>query len=200
MAVNFRKVQFLTSAPSLQHLPADSGFEVAFCGRSNAGKSSTLNAVTGCKVARTSRTPGRTQMINLFSLDDESYRLVDLPGYGYAKAPKRARADWQQLLADYLNRRQSLCGLILLTDSRHALQPSDQQLLAWSQKSRLPVHLLLNKADKLKFAAAQSTLKRVRQQLDQQQLLAPISVQLFSALKREGLQTLQDQIIDWLNP
>ena len=148
--ISFAKAQFLLSAPTLSQCPDDTGCEVAFAGRSNAGKSSAINVLTRQgKLARTSKTPGRTQLINFFSLT-EHCRLVDLPGYGYAKVPKAVKQRWDEHLAEYLQRRQSLRGLILLMDVRHPLQDFDRQMVLWADQSDMPVHILLTKADKLK--------------------------------------------------
>ncbi|MGK0335481.1 MAG: GTP-binding protein, partial [Candidatus Azotimanducaceae bacterium] len=156
--VPLSEATFLKSAATLQQCPADLGAEVAFCGRSNAGKSSALNCLTDQKkLARTSKTPGRTQLINFFSLS-ESLRLVDLPGYGYAKVPPKMKAEWQRNLDDYLRGRDSLRGLIQVMDIRHPLREFDKLMLEWSESAELPVHILLTKADKLKRGPQQSTL------------------------------------------
>ena len=157
-SVNFKRAKFLLSAPTLRQCPEDSGCEVAFAGRSNAGKSSAINTLTDNKnMARTSKTPGRTQLINYFEVGQDK-RLVDLPGYGYAKVPKAVKAKWDHHLAEYLQLRQSLVGLILLMDIRHPLQDYDQQMLNWAAQAGLPVHILLTKADKLKRGPAKSSL------------------------------------------
>ena len=194
--LNFRQTQFLISAAKRDQCPPDAGREVAFAGRSNAGKSSAINTLTDNKnMARTSKTPGRTQLINFFSLDDER-RLVDLPGYGYAKVPMAVKEQWQRHLEDYLRHRQSLCGLVLLMDCRHPLQDFDRMMLDWAENSEMPVHILLTKADKLKKGAAQNSLLGVRRELEKCGHTA--SVQLFSALKRSGLDGLQQQLHHWL--
>lgn len=186
---------FLRSAPSLATCPPDIGREVAFAGRSNAGKSSALNALARQKqLARASKTPGRTQMINFFSAFDA--RIVDLPGYGYAAVPLAIKERWQQELGKYLSHRQSLVGLILLMDIRHPLQDLDNQMLMWAKAARLPVHILLTKADKLKFGAQKSTLLRVRDTIDGAQLDG--SVQLFSAHKGQGLDEVYTLLDNWL--
>ena len=150
---------FLKSAPNLSQCPRDNAAEVAFAGRSNAGKSSVLNAITGNKrMAKVSKTPGRTQLLNLFDLN-RGGRLVDLPGYGYAKAGKSAQASWQQSVNDYLSRRDNLVGVVLVTDIRHPGQPYDQELIDWSEASELTLHVLLNKADKLSFSTQTRTLQ-----------------------------------------
>lgn len=192
----FKKACFLTSANALHQLPGDSGAEVAFAGRSNAGKSSALNVITEQRnLARTSKTPGRTQLINFFELD-EAHRLVDLPGYGYAKVPDRIKHHWQQVLSEYLASRQCLRGLILLMDIRHPLKEFDRQMLDWCQHQQMPVHILLTKADKLKRGAAGNTLQKVRKELKAEQPL--VTVQLFSAQDRQGLDEARQKLADWL--
>ena len=186
--------KFDKSAAKLNQLPADEGIEVAFAGRSNAGKSSALNTITGQnKLARISKTPGRTQLINLFTLDSER-RLVDLPGYGYAKVPERVKLHWQQLLDSYLNQRVSLRGLILLMDVRHPLKEFDQIMLEWAIHRDMPVHILLTKADKLKNGPARNTLLTVQKELDEYQ---NISLQLFSSHKKQGLAEAHRKLEQW---
>lgn len=194
--VDFHGAQFLKSAPGPAECPPDEGVEVAFAGRSNAGKSSAINALTGNrKLARTSKTPGRTQLLNFFTLD-ESRRLVDLPGYGFAKVPLAMKKQWQAQLEDYLSQRESLAGVVLLMDIRHPLQEFDTLIINWALASEMPVHILLTKADKLKFGAAKSTLLKVQQALAEDEDL--ISAQLFSALKRTGLEELEQRLEQWL--
>lgn len=193
---NFRKATYLTSASKLAQCPPDEGWEVAFAGRSNAGKSSAINSLTGIgKLAKTSRTPGRTQLINFFELS-ESQRLVDLPGYGFAKVPLAVKQEWTRQLEKYLQQRQCLRGMILLMDVRHPLQPFDQQMLNWALEAAMPVHILLTKADKLKKGPAGNTLLQVRASLKAHGDL--VSVQLFSALKHSGHQQLVEVINAWL--
>lgn len=194
--INFRQAEFLTSAPTLAKCPADNGIEVAFAGRSNAGKSSAINTLTENKrMARTSKTPGRTQLINFFALSDNQ-RIVDLPGYGFAKVPLEVKEKWQRHLEQYLRERQSLHGLILLMDCRHPLQDFDRMMLNWTQSCDMPVHILLTKADKLKKGPANNSLLKVRKDLEPMKDL--VSVQLFSALKRTGLDQLQATLSQWL--
>ena len=193
---NFRNAVFLQSASGIENAPSDYGWEVAFAGRSNSGKSSAINTLTGQKkLARTSRTPGRTQLINFFALSD-SQRLVDLPGYGFAKVPLAVKKKWNQQLERYLQRRQSLRGLIMLMDIRHPLTEPDQQMLGWAITADMPVHILLTKSDKLKRGPAQNTLLSVRRQLSAHQAL--VSVQLFSSLKGIGVDELGRQLNGWL--
>ena len=198
--MNFNTVKFLISAQTLQQCPSDSGCEVAFAGRSNAGKSSAINTLTRNKgLARTSKKPGRTQLINHFEVEPEK-RLVDLPGYGYAKVPKALKAKWDRNLAEYLQNRNSLSGLILLMDIRHPLQDYDQQMLNWAAQAGLPVHILLTKADKLKRGPAMSSLLGVEKLLrDMDPGFTLLSAQIFSSLKKTGLPELEQKLISWLN-
>ncbi|CAM4414562.1 MAG: putative GTP-binding protein EngB [Legionella sp.] len=193
----YAKAVFLKSAARVTHLPDDTGYEVAFAGRSNAGKSSALNCLTGIKgLARTSKTPGRTQLINLFSLDDER-RLVDLPGYGYAKVALQIKMEWQKHLAHYLDVRQSLRGLVLLMDVRHPLKDLDQMMIDWALNRELPVHILLTKADKLSRSDVKNTVLKVRKHYELASHL--ISVQAFSSLKKEGVDELILLLNQWLD-
>ena len=193
---NFRKAAFLTSASKFSQCPPDQGWEVAFAGRSNAGKSSAINSLTGnSKLAKTSRTPGRTQLINFFQLS-ENQRLVDLPGYGFAKVPLAVKQAWTRQLEKYLQQRRCLRGMILLMDVRHPLQPFDQQMLNWAVAANMPVHILLTKADKLKRGPAGNALMQVRDSLKAHGDL--VSVQLFSALKHTGHQELVAVLNAWL--
>lgn len=188
---------FLKSAAQASQLPDDSGYEVAFAGRSNAGKSSALNCLTGIRgLARTSKTPGRTQLINVFTLPDETRRLIDLPGYGYAKVALQIKLDWQKNLAHYLEVRQSLKGLVLLMDIRHPLKDLDQEMVNWALTRELPVHILLTKADKLSRGQAQSMVLQVRKHYE---LMGDfITVQAFSSLKKQGVEPLITVINNWL--
>ncbi len=192
----FRLASFLTSANQLNQLPPDEGLEVAFAGRSNAGKSSALNTLTDQRsLARTSKTPGRTQLINFFIIDEQR-RLVDLPGYGYAKVPEAVKRHWQQVLADYLRVRRCLRGLILLMDIRHPLKEFDRQMLDWCTHQQMPVHILLTKADKLKRGPAGNTLQQVRKTLKTDYPLA--TVQLFSSLDKQGVEQAREKLAEWL--
>ncbi len=193
----YRQARFLTSAAKLSQCPRDEGFEVAFAGRSNAGKSSAINALCDHKgLTRVSKTPGRTQLINFFALD-ESRRMVDLPGYGFARVSVKIKQAWQRNLADYLEQRRCLRGLILLMDVRHPLKEFDLQMLEWAAHRGLPVHVLLTKADKLGRGAAASTLIQVRRALEG--MKGDFSVQLFSALKRSGIDEAHSVLDRWLN-
>lgn len=194
---HYAQVQFLMSAPTLAGCPADQGMEIAFAGRSNAGKSSAINVLTRHNLARTSKTPGRTQLINFFQVDDQR-RLVDLPGYGYAKVPEAIRRDWGRHLGDYIQQRQCLCGLILLMDVRHPLTDLDRQLLAVATRRLLPVHLLLTKADKLKRGPARQQLAQVLKEVNQHYPHG-VSAQLFSSLNQEGRVQVWQQLDQWLH-
>lgn len=192
----FPKTAFLTSAAKLSQLPSDEGAEIAFAGRSNAGKSSAINAITGVNgLAKTSKTPGRTQLLNVFTLDDK-HRLVDLPGYGYAKVTEEIKRRWQELLEQYLTHRQSLRCLILVMDIRHPLKEYDQQMLQWSDHYQLPVHILLTKADKLSHGAALQTLNQVKKTLAT--FSVSTTVQLFSSSKNTGLPEARKQLLNVL--
>ncbi|MFS1523204.1 ribosome biogenesis GTP-binding protein YihA/YsxC [Microbulbifer sp. 2304DJ12-6] len=198
--LNYRTIQFLTSAPTLAECPEDSGAEVAFAGRSNAGKSSAINALTGnSKLARTSKTPGRTQLINFFSLSEQQ-RLVDLPGYGYAKVARAMKDEWQRHLAVYLEQRHCLRGLVLLMDIRQPLKEFDTHMLTWAVEAGLPVHLLLTKADKLKNGPANNTRFAIEKALREQGLDRGVTLQTFSSTKKTGIDTLERKLNEWLAP
>ena len=193
--MKFDQTCFQTSAATLEDCPADSAAEVAFAGRSNAGKSSAVNVITGLpQLARTSKTPGRTQLINFFFIEEGKY-LVDLPGYGYAKVPLERRDKWQFELEKYLRRRKALVGLILLSDIRHPLKKFDRMMIEWAAQANLPLHLLLTKADKLKRGATQKTLLKVEKELT---VFDNVSVQLFSALRNIGVDPVRKVLTQWL--
>lgn len=197
MNLPFQQVQFLKSAGSLQDFPEDTGAEVAFCGRSNAGKSSAINAICRQKnLARTSKTPGRTQLINFFKLDGDT-RLIDLPGYGYAKAPAHVQHQWQGLMESYLVHRHALCGLILLMDIRHPLTEIDWTMIHWSKHYKLALHILLTKADKVNRNAMAKSLTQVTSKLEQHGLHA--GTQIFSATQRIGIAQVQEKISAWVS-
>jgi len=199
-AINFHKAKYTQSAPSIRECPPEDGIEVAFAGRSNAGKSSAINTLTNNhKLARVSKTPGRTQLINFFELS-ETQRLVDLPGYGYAKVSREQKELWQRHLSEYLRERRSLKGLILLMDIRHPLQEFDTTMLNWATGSNMPVHILLTKADKLSRGQAGSALMAVKKELKSANLSDLVSVQTFSSLKNTGLDDLKAQLQIWLAP
>jgi len=192
----YRQTAFLTSAARLEQAPPDRGWEVAFAGRSNAGKSSAINALCGRKsLTRISKTPGRTQLLNFFRVDDER-RLVDLPGYGYAKVAEAVKLQWQGFMADYLTRRECLYGLILLMDIRHPLTDYDCNMLDWNTEHGIPTHILLTKADKLKRGPSLDQLRKVERMLGEWP--DGVSVQLFSALKRQGIDQAHAVLDRWL--
>jgi len=197
MVNQYRQAQYTISATQLSELPEDNGIEIAFAGRSNAGKSSAINTITEQKsLARISKTPGRTQMINFFNID-ENKSLVDLPGYGYAKVPEKMKIRWQQTLGKYLETRQSLAGLMLMMDCRHPLKEFDLQMIHWANKAELAVHILLTKSDKLKKVAAKTTLLQVESELKKQGLTA--SAQLFSSHNQQGKQQAIEQLDQWFS-
>lgn len=191
-----QQAAFMLSAAKVDQCPDDQGYEVAFAGRSNAGKSSALNTLTHANLARTSKTPGRTQLLNFFRLDDER-RLVDLPGYGYAKVPIPLKQHWQHHLEAYLGSRESLVGVVLLMDIRHPLTEFDRLMLDWSAASQMPLHILLTKADKLAFGAAKNALLKVQNEV-RKGWGKGVSVQLFSAPKRQGVEEAHGVLAQWL--
>ena len=195
--LNYHVTHFVMSAPDIRHLPADTGIEVAFAGRSNAGKSSALNTLTNQKgLARTSKTPGRTQLINLFEVK-EGKRLVDLPGYGYAEVPEEMKLKWQRALGEYLQKRQALKGLVVLMDIRHPLKDLDRQMIQRSVESGIPVLLLLTKADKLASGARKAQLNVVREAA--LEFVGDVQVELFSSLKKIGVDKVRQKLDSWFN-
>lgn len=195
-ATRYARARFAGSVARLAQLPPDEGREVAFAGRSNAGKSSALNAITGRRgLARTSKTPGRTRLINLFALD-AARRLVDLPGYGYARVPASMRHDWERLLADYLARRGCLAGVVLVLDARRGLTDLDRRLVELVAPTGAPLHVLLTKADKLRRGEAARALEAVRAELEDAGLEA--TLQLFSATKGQGIDDAHGVLDAWL--
>lgn len=197
MATNpFHKARYVASAHGLHELPPDEGAETAFAGRSNAGKSSAINVLADQRrLAFSSKTPGRTQLINFFEVEP-GRRLVDLPGYGYAAVPEKERRRWGEVVAAYLAGRRSLVGLVAIMDVRHPMTPLDEQLLDWFLPAGKPVHILLTKADKLSRSEAARQLAAVRRSL----ALKPghNTVQLFSSLDRQGVGEARDQLASWL--
>jgi GTP-binding protein len=190
----YRQASFLISAGKAGQFPQD-GKEVAFAGRSNAGKSSAINTLCDNKgLARTSKTPGRTRLVNFFAIDDE-HRLVDLPGYGFAKVPLAMKKEWEKLMTDYLSEQQALCGLVIIMDIRHPLNETDWQMLEWCNHYQLPAHVLLTKADKIKRGAQQASKLKTQKLIKEAGLDA--SVQIFSALKKSGLDQLVTRLNDW---
>ncbi|WP_026376027.1 ribosome biogenesis GTP-binding protein YihA/YsxC [Aestuariibacter salexigens] len=191
----YRQATFLTSAPDIRHLATSDGIEVAFAGRSNAGKSSALNRLTGQKnLARTSKTPGRTQLINVFSLD-ESRRLVDLPGYGYAKVPIAMKKKWQASLGEYLQKRECLKGLVVLMDIRHPFKDLDQDLIYWAVDAGLPVLVALTKADKLKSGKRKAQLMMASEAALAFQ--GDVTVIAFSSLNGLGVDKMEKTLNSW---
>lgn len=194
-AIHLSKATFTLSAPDIRRLPADSGIEVAFAGRSNAGKSSALNTLTNQRsLARTSKTPGRTQLINIFEIA-ENKRLVDLPGYGFAKVPMEMKKKWQKALGEYLEKRECLKGLVILMDIRHPLKDLDMDLIQWAADGDLPVLALLTKSDKLSQGKVSAQVLAVKKELAK--LNADIKVQAFSSLKRSGSEQADKVICEW---
>lgn len=192
----YRQAAFWLSIEKLPQLPDDVGREVAFAGRSNSGKSSAINTITEQNsLARTSKTPGRTQQIIFFRLDDD-HRLVDLPGYGYAKVSESVKLNWQKTVEGYLMQRRSLVGIVLTMDVRHPLKEYDQQMIAWCEQVRMPLHILLTKSDKLKRGAAAQSLQTVQRFLSGFQFQG--SVQLFSSLKKNGVEHAISVLNSWL--
>ena len=189
----YQGAHFLTAATRIAQAPPDQGYEIAFAGRSNAGKSSAINAICHQRaLARTSKTPGRTQLLIFFKLDAER-RLVDLPGYGYARVSEAIKLEWQAHMATYLERRQSLKGLVIVMDCRHPLADYDRQLLAWGGRAGLSVLLLLTKADKLKHGALLTTVRAVEREAAA--MAGTIEVLTFSAMTRTGVEPVQS----WLD-
>ncbi len=191
----FAQCEFLTSAYRCDQLPPDQGQEVAFAGRSNAGKSTAINVLTNNKrMAKVSKTPGRTQLFNCFSLQTDR-RLVDLPGYGYAKVPEKMRRHWQHEINLYLQKRASLIGVVVIMDIRHPLKEFDRQMIEWADLSQMHSHVLLNKADKFSGGKARAVLHGVRREL--KHLSGSTTVQTFSALKSEGREALSKVLTGW---
>ncbi|WP_432471359.1 ribosome biogenesis GTP-binding protein YihA/YsxC [Amphritea sp. HPY] len=195
--IQYHLTRFNTSASKLSQCPEDMGAEVAFAGRSNAGKSSAINTLTNAKLARTSKTPGRTQLINFFDTNVENVRIVDLPGYGYAKVPIAMKEHWQKHLDDYLQNRDCLRGVVLMVDIRHPMKEFDQMMINWCIEAEMPLHILLTKADKLKKGPAQNAVLKLKRDLDAQNN-PRLSIQAFSALKKTGVEQLRDHLNGWL--
>ncbi|CUX97427.1 ribosome biogenesis GTP-binding protein YihA/YsxC [Candidatus Hoaglandella endobia] len=194
---NYHITRFVKNAPNIRHLPIDKGIEIAFAGRSNAGKSSALNTLTNQKtLARTSKIPGRTQLINLFEVQP-GIRLVDLPGYGYAEVPEELKHKWQCALGEYLQKRDSLKGLVVLMDIRHPMKDLDQKIIQWAVDVKIPVLVLLTKSDKLASSARIAQLSNVRKAA-----LAfggDMQIELFSSLKKQGVDKLRQKLDIWFN-
>lgn len=185
----------MLSASKLSEAPEDQGKEVAFAGRSNAGKSSAINTLTRQNsLARISKTPGRTQLLNFFEIDAER-KIVDLPGYGYAKVPLAVKKQWHKMMEDYLHKRNALCGIILMMDIRHPLTDFDMQMIEWCEHTQLPLHILLTKADKLNYGAAKNTLFKVQRELSD--IEVNVTLQLFSSLKKTGIDEAHQLLDQW---
>jgi len=190
----YRGSQFLTSASKINQFPADIGREVAFIGRSNVGKSSVINCLTDNKsLAKTSKTPGRTRLINFFTVKDD-IRLVDLPGYGFARVDTATKRQWGEMINDYFMERSSLAGITLIVDIRRPLKAGDLEMIDWSERAGLPVHLILNKADKLPFSRQKKALQDIKKQVDE----THVSMQLFSVLKKTGIEEAVFRLNTWL--
>ncbi|OIQ24980.1 ribosome biogenesis GTP-binding protein YihA/YsxC [uncultured Vibrio sp.] len=196
--IHYQNTHFITSAPDIRHLPEDEGIEVAFAGRSNAGKSSSLNRLTNQRgLAKTSKTPGRTQLINLFKVD-EGCHIVDLPGYGYAQVPLKLKEKWQKSLGEYLQKRKCLKGLVVLMDIRHPMKDLDQQLIFWAVECGIPVQVLLTKADKLKTGARKAQVLKIRE--SSVGFGGEVQVDAFSSLKGIGVDVLRSTLDRWYAP
>lgn len=194
----FQQAVFLTTVAHLRDMPQDSLCEVAFAGRSNAGKSSAINTLAGrVRLAYVSKTPGRTQHLNYFTLADGKY-FVDLPGYGYAKAPEAVRSQWEGLIGPYLTQRKQLVGLVVIMDSRRPLTDLDIKLIDWFRPTGRPIHILLSKSDKLSRQEQTKTLRSVKAELSTWGDAALYSVQLFSSLKKTGVEEAETLLAKWL--
>ncbi len=196
--IHYQNTHFITSAPDIRHMPEDKGIEIAFAGRSNAGKSSALNRLTNQRnLAKTSKTPGRTQLINLFKVQ-ENCHIVDLPGYGFAQVPLEMKKKWQKSLGEYLQKRESLKGLVVLMDIRHPMKDLDQQLIYWAVESQIPVQVLLTKADKLKSGARKAQFLKIKEAA--LAFNGDVTVALFSSLKGMGVDSLRNKLDEWFAP
>lgn len=196
--IQYQNTHFVTSAPDIRHLPEDEGLEIAFAGRSNAGKSSSLNRLTNQKnLAKTSKTPGRTQLINLFKVTDGCH-IVDLPGYGFAQVPLEMKKKWQKSLGEYLQKRRCLKGLVVLMDIRHPMKDLDQQLIFWAVDCGIPIQVLLTKADKLKSGARKAQLTKIREAA--LAFSGDVSVDVFSSLSGLGVDNLRNKLDQWFSP
>ena len=195
----FLSARFLVSVFSLKDLPADTGLEIAFCGRSNSGKSSVLNAITrNKKLAKTSKTPGRTRAINIFSIDDQKMnRIADLPGYGFARVSKQTQKEWAKLITAYLNGRQSLRGLVIIMDIRHPFKESDLTLIDWCSETNTPLLIVLNKSDKLSKSGVLREVEKANLMLKQMNLKGQALG--FSSTKTTGIEKLDEKLKRWFD-
>ncbi len=191
----YHQARFIKSAPKLSDAPEDQGKEIAFAGRSNAGKSSAINTLTRQNsLARISKTPGRTQLLNFFEIDEQR-KFVDLPGYGYAKVPLAVKKQWHKMMEIYLTKRKALSGIILVMDIRHPLTEFDMQMIEWCEHTHLPLHILLTKADKINYGAAKNTLFKVQKELADVNF--SVSLQLFSSFKKTGIDEVHEVLDQW---
>ena len=195
----FSNTRFLLSGFSLKDLPEDRGIEIAFCGRSNSGKSSVLNALAGNKkLAKTSKTPGKTRAINIFCLDDQKMRrIADLPGYGFAKVSKKTQKEWARFITDYLNFRKSLKGLVIIMDIRHPFKESDLALIDWCHQTDTPLLILLNKSDKFSTSKVKEEVKKANSAIKEMNLVGQAIA--FSSKKSIGFKGLTDSLMDWFD-
>ena len=195
----FFNIRFLLSGFSLKDLPEDQGIEIAFCGRSNSGKSSVLNALAkNKKLAKTSKTPGRTQAINIFCLDEQKMRrIADLPGYGFAKVSKKTQKEWARFITDYLNFRKSLKGLVIIMDIRHPFKESDLALIDWCHQTDTPLLILLNKSDKFSTSKVKEEVKKANSAIKEMNLVGQAIA--FSSKKSIGFKGLTDSLMDWFD-
>lgn len=193
----YYQAKFIQSASKISDSPKDYGKEVAFAGRSNAGKSSAINTLTRQKaLARISKTPGRTQLLNFFEVDEQR-KFVDLPGYGYAKVPLDVKKKWHKMMEEYLHNRNALCGIVLVMDIRHPLTEFDLQMIEWCEHTQLPLHILLTKADKMNYGAAKNSLFKVQKELSE--INVSVSLQLFSSLKKTGIDDVHKILDNWFD-
>ena len=193
--IDFRRTTFVTSAPDISKLPNDVGAEIAIIGRSNSGKSSSINAICDQKtLAKTSRTPGRTRLINLFKVNEGKY-LVDLPGYGYAQVPEQMKRQWQKAMTDYLQQRKCLCGLVVTMDIRTPLRDHDRMIIDWSIAANLPCLILLTKADKFGVNKRKEMVGEVKTQLSE--FGGNFTIIAFSALRKIGIDETRNVIKNW---
>lgn len=193
----YHRIKFIGSATNLNYAPKDQGKEIAFAGRSNVGKSSAINALTRQNtLARISKTPGCTQLLNFFAIN-EQLRIVDLPGYGYAKVPVVVKKKWQKMIEAYLSQRVALCGIILVMDIRHPLTSFDKNMIEWCKFAKLPLHILLTKADKLSYCARKNTLLKTKQELSK--VGFNVSLQLFSALQKIDIDVAYKVMDKWFD-
>lgn len=195
IAIDYRKTRFITSSPDIKRLPVDLGAEIAFAGRSNSGKSSALNAICDQNhLAKTSRTPGRTRLINLFQVQ-QGFSLVDLPGYGYAAVSDSMKRQWQKSMSEYLQKRKALRGIVVTMDIRHPLKDHDRLIIDWSMAANLPALILLTKADKLGTNARREAIKDVQYQLSE--FGGDFTIIAFSAWKKIGIEETRNVLTNW---